>query len=289
VADEIVLRPDVEHADIAALRDAYAKLQGFSATDNRSWVYWGEYHGFNRYDCWHAGRTGPAPATRHSYDLFLPWHRAYLLNFDHIAREQNPQAILPWWDWTSELSHQVGVPPSYTEAETGGKPNPLASGTTPDMPGDPARRTRRFPGDPAELPSTENPDPALGLPSIKFILGLSSYVDFSNQLQNVHDQIHGWVGGVSPDDQNLRGDMGSIPTAAYDPIFWAHHVMIDRLWYLWQLEHGVNNIPNDYLEKVLAPFSVTVRQVLDVRQLGYDYASSVVVAAGGTGANSGGA
>ncbi len=56
--------------------------------------------------------------------------------------------------------------------------------------------------------------------------------------------------------------------------------MIDRLWYLWQLRHGVNNIPAEYLGKVLAPFELTVRHVLDVRSLGYEYASSAVSTSG---------
>ena len=276
----VVLRPEVEQADIAALRDAYAKTQRFSATDNRSWIYWGAYHGFNRYDCWHHSRTGPGRGSQFAYDLFLPWHRAYLLNFDHVTREPNPGAILPGWDWTSALSHRVGVPPAYSEPEVDGKPNPLASGPTPDMPDDPARRTRRFPGDPAVLPSMDAPDPAVGLPSINQVLNLSQYVDFSSQLQNVHDFIHGWTGGIDPDDRNRGGDMGVIATSAFDPIFWAHHTMIDRLWYLWQLKWGVNNIPDDYLDKVLAPFQFTVRGVLDVRELGYDYAVGSTSAVG---------
>jgi tyrosinase len=124
------------------------------------------------------------------------------------------------------------------------------------------------------------PDPAVGLPSINQVLNLSQYVDFSSQLQNVHDFIHGWTGGIDPDDRNRGGDMGVIATSAFDPIFWAHHTMIDRLWYLWQLKWGVNNIPDDYLDKVLAPFQFTVRGVLDVRELGYDYAVGSTSAVG---------
>jgi tyrosinase len=265
LADAVVLRPDIEQADIASLSDAYAKMQGLSASDNRSWIFWSQFHGFDRYDCWHHARSGPPPGAGFPYDLFLPWHRAYLLNFEHVARDQNHAAILPWWDWTSDISHQVGIPQSFSDPGPGGQGNPLASGPMPDMPGSPARPTQRSPGDPSELPSLTDPDPALGLPSIDDVLGLTSYVDFSNQIQNVHDQMHGWVGG----------DMGSVPTSAFDPIFWSHHCMIDRLWYLWQLQHGPNNIPTDYLDKVLAPFSLTVAQVLDVRSLGYDYATSV--------------
>jgi tyrosinase len=270
-----VLRPNVGQANILALRDAYGKMQSLSGTDNRSWIYWAEYHGFNRFDCWHHARTGPTDRG-FSYDLFLPWHRAYLTSWDHVTREQNPDAILPWWDWTSAASHTAGVPRAYSQARVNGKQNPLASGPTPNMPGDRARRTRRFPGDPSELPSmTQN---TASNPSIESLLGLTSFADFSNQLQDVHDFIHGWTGGTNPRNQNQGGDMGNIGAAAFDPIFWAHHAMIDRLWYLWQLRHGVNNIPPSYLTRVLAPFPYTVAQVLDVHSLGYDYAGSSATA-----------
>lgn len=256
--DAIVLRPSAEQADVPALRDAYGKMQALSASDNRSWIYWAELHGFNRYDCWHHARSGHG-GSLHPYDLFLPWHRAYLTHWDHVTRDQNAAAILPWWDWTSAASHTDGIPTAYAENPDG---NPLASGPMPDMPRIPARRTRRQPGDPAELPSYTDATPSN--PPIDSLVALTDFRDLSNQLQDVHDFIHGWVGG----------DMGVIATSAFDPIFWAHHAMIDRIWYQWQLKHGVNDIPPDYLDKVLLPFGLTVQQVLDVRQLGYDYASS---------------
>ncbi len=268
----LVVRPDIEHANVGALQDAYGKMQAFASSDNRSWVYWAAYHGFNRYDCWHHMRVGPGRGTQFTYDLFLPWHRAYLASFDHVVREQNPNAILPWWDWTAH-----GIPASYATAEQDGGPNPLASGTTPDMPGDPARRTRRFPGDPAELPSMTAARPELGLKhSITDLLEMSQFVDFTSQIQNIHDYIHGWTGGTS--DRGVGGDMGVVATSAFDPVFWAHHAMIDRLWYLWQLKWGLNNVPQEYLGKVLAPFAYTVRDVLDIHALGYEYAVSTSVA-----------
>jgi tyrosinase len=269
VAD-IVIRPEVEQADIAAITDAHTKMQALTGTDNRSWVYWSEFHGFNRYDCWHHGRTGPGPGTQFTYDLFLPWHRAYLLGFENAMRDQNPDAILPWWDWTTPLSHQDGIPPSFAGT---GADDPLATGTMPAIPPDGPRRTSRDPQSPSVLPFMDQPNPAWGLPSVQSVLDLPQFADFSNQLQDIHDAIHGWVGG----------DMGSIAVSAFDPIFWSHHAMIDRLWYLWQLKWGVNNIPIDYLDKVLSPFPFTVRQVLDVRALGYDYAVANVVATVSTG------
>jgi tyrosinase len=271
LSNGLALRQDVEQADIPALRDAYRKLQEISGTDNRSWIFWCGIHGFPNFYCWHQGRVAGAPFP---YDLFLPWHRAYLLYFDHVTRDQNEDAILPWWDWTSPLSHEIGVPAAYADPEVDGQPNPLFSGPTPDMPDDPARQTRRFPQDPSLLPTPED---------IDFLLDLTSYVDFSQQLQDVHDGIHGWTGGVNPDDPNDGGDMGTIARAAFDPIFWAHHGMIDRLWYLWQLRHGVFNIPPSHLDRSLAPFDFTVEEVLDIGRLGYEYASSALVTTGPVG------
>jgi tyrosinase len=268
MANGLVLRQSVEQADVASLRDAYDKLQAISPTDNRSWVYWSGIHGFPQFLCWHHFREGN---TGFPYDLFLPWHRAYLSYFDHATRDQNEHAIVPWWDWTSDLSHRIGVPAAYAEPETDGQRNPLSSGPMPDMPDDPARQTRRFPGDPSELPTADQVDG---------VLNLTSYMDFSSQLQDVHDQIHGWTGGIDPSDPDRGGDMGVIATSAFDPIFWTHHCMIDRLWYLWQLRQGVDNIPPDYLSRTLAPFSYTVRDVLDIGHLGYEYADSAASAPG---------
>jgi tyrosinase len=67
--------------------------------------------------------------------------------------------------------------------------------------------------------------------------------------------------------------MAEIPYAAYDPIFFAHHAMIDRLWRLWQLRHPTAVVPPDLLAEALSPFNITVAQTIDVNALGYDYAS----------------
>jgi tyrosinase len=258
MANGIVVRPSAENANVTALADAYGKMQGFTASDNRSWIYWAEFHGFNRYECWHHARIGGvATGPQFAYDLFLPWHRAYLAFFDNAARDQNEDAILPWWDWTSDVTHAIGLPAAYT---AGGQA--LQTGPLPAMSGQPERRTFRNRGpltDPA-LPTYDSVYGATGL------IERTDFRDFSNGLQDIHDGIHGWVGG----------DMGSIGTSAFDPVFWAHHAMIDRVWYQWQLKHGVTNIPPEYLGLALFP-GLTVEQVLDVHALGYDYATGAVV------------
>jgi tyrosinase len=102
------------------------------------------------------------------------------------------------------------------------------------------------------------------------VLSNPDFLTFQNQIENIHGGVHVWAGGT----------MGSVPTAAYDPIFWAHHCMIDRLWYLWQLRHPGAGIPASLLGRALAPFPMTVRETLDITQLGYDYAASTAAAKG---------
>ena len=59
--------------------------------------------------------------------------------------------------------------------------------------------------------------------------------------------------------------------------------MIDRIWWLWQVRHGNSNISADLLDEVLSPFNFRVRDVLNVNDLGYDYAAARTTQIGGTG------
>jgi len=231
---------------LAVLRRALAA--GMALGDDRGFEHWAGLHGL------------PLPMyCQHHTELFLPWHRAYLYFFELTLKDQEPTATLPWWDWTSTVSHQRGLPQAYLEPQVDGQPNPLAGSVVNDLarqqggPGSP-ERTFRDPDDPARLPTTA---------AIRQLLQLSDFLDFQQQLEQVHDFIHVWVGGT----------MAEIPFAAYDPIFFAHHVMVDRIWRLWQLRHPTAGVPAQLMDEALPPFNITVRQTLSVTTLGYDYAS----------------
>ncbi len=171
-----------------------------------------------------------------------------------------PGVTLPWWDWTN---HAEGIPGPYAKRKADGRKNPLfdspiqPSGRTASS----ETRTTRAPGSPDQLPSA---------PQVEAVLANPDFFTFQTQLEDLHDGIHGWTGGT----------MNSIANSAYDPIFWAHHCMIDRLWYLWQLRHPGAGVPPSLLGRALAPFPMTVRDTLDVTQLGYDYAASTAAAKG---------
>jgi len=91
-------------------------------------------------------------------------------------------------------------------------PNPLAAfrinlpNTNPPL----VRNTKRQPGNPNDLPEQSKVDD---------VLSRTDWNDFNNAIEDVHDDVHGWV----------SGDMGVVGTAAFDPIFWSHHAMIDRM------------------------------------------------------------
>jgi tyrosinase len=239
----VALNPE----DLQALRDGITKMLAIS--DDRGYEYWAGLHGL------------PLPMYCHHGDLlFLPWHRAYLYYFEQYLMDQVPSARLSWWDWTD----QAGIPDPYAiETVNGGEPNPLVSAQITGIPDNQFRaegvrkatRTFRRPKAQESLPSTE---------LVNQLLDLSDFSDFSSQLEDqIHNRVHIWVGGT----------MGLIPLAAYDPIFWAHHTMIDRIWRLWQLRNPGSGPDPGMLDVPLTPFpNMTVAGTLDVASLGYDYA-----------------
>jgi tyrosinase len=213
----------------------------------------------------HAGIHGlPLPMyCTHGSPLFLPWHRAYLYFFERALQDRVAGVTLPWWDWTH--AHAEGIPAVYAGSQAGGQPNPLHGSPIQPSGREPggSDHTVREPGGPG-APPLPSPQALAG------VLALTDFLDFSNQLEDIHNGVHVWVGGT----------MGDIATAAYDPLFWAHHAMIDRVWRLWQLRHPHAGPPASLLHRALPPFSATVADVLDSNTLGYDYAASTASAPG---------
>src|SRR5438105_556163 len=246
-------RPPIRHRknvyflsppQLASLRDAFQAVMDIS--DNRGFQFYAGLHGVPGNFCVHH----PPPP---NISLFLPWHRAYLYFFELALRDQVPDASLAWWDWASPAAHRNGIPRAYREPNVDGDPNPLFQFAIDPQLGGPTE-TDRSPGDPAELPTRAD---------VANVLQIQQFNRFSSRLEDLHDAVHGWVGGT----------MGIIAWAAYDPIFWAHHTNIDRLWSLWQLSHQPA-FPPSFLDQALPPFPMTVRQTLNTTRLGYDYASS---------------
>lgn len=235
---------------LTSLRQAFREAYGIS--DERGYAFHAGIHGL------------PLPSyCTHGSDLFLPWHRAYLYFFELALRDRVPGVTVPWWDWSSAASRQRGLPRPYSVRRVNGATNALHSAAIPPeaRQGGQPRRTSRNPSAPPMLPTPQE---------VQRALNLGDFLDFQSQLEDLHGRIHVWVGGT----------MGSIAWAAYDPIFWAHHAMVDRLWRLWQARHTNSGPPRAILNAALPPFEMTVADTLDVKALGYDYAASTRSVAG---------
>jgi tyrosinase len=247
--------------ELAKFRHATAGIM--KLRDNRGFGYLAGKHGAPDWMCWHHRHEGPgkAPPAR---ELFLPWHRAYLYNYEMALRDIDPSVTLPFWDWTQDS----GLPHAFGDPSVNGKANPLHQGPIDVGPSqaDPARKghTTREPG----------PDPLPNASDVNHALNIGAWATFTHALETqLHDRVHGWVGG----------DMGQVDWAAYDPIFYSHHCQIDRLWWAWQKQFGLSTMSPDLLDLALPPWQFTVRQVLNIADLKYDYVASETVAKVGGG------
>jgi hypothetical protein len=101
----------------------------------------------------------------------------------------------------------------------------------------------------------------------------TDFDDFQSALNGAHGSVHVRIGG----------NMGSVPYAGYDPIFWLHHANVDRLWANWQITHPAAlpaNEANQELEPFNRPFSTswqTGADVFSTDALGYRYANFCIV------------
>jgi len=252
---------------IQELREALAKMQGYKPQDDRGYQHWAGIHGL------------PLPmycAQAHGKPTFLPWHRAYLYRFEQALRDTGHDVMLPWWDWTRVRE----IPTAYADPKRpDGTKNPMHSVRIND---EALRQGREGRGDTSSVRLAEHPetfrrpgrevnerDEKFQLPTAEQVEALLradlDFVSFSEYLDSFHGEVHMWVGG----------HMTDIPFAAYDPIFWAHHCMIDRIWRKWQLRHPQASFPLNVQRQVMEPFHLTGEAVLDPTTLGYDYALNV--------------
>lgn len=177
----------------------------------------------------------------HGTNLFVTWHRAYLYQFELLLQEMIPGVTLPYWDWMKTRN----IPKAYADQSIDGKANSLYDST------------RQF-GANFQLPTAGEVAQAQNAPTFAAYGGRAP--QGAGRLENPpHNAVHRAVGG----------NMGQTTTAAQDPIFWAHHANVDRLWSEWQKTHPGADPPNP--DEILAPWSMKVRDVLSTTVLGYEY------------------
>ncbi len=106
-------------------------------------------------------------------------------------------------------------------------------------------------------------------------------------LEELHNGMHNFSGGQNPkfesaykavgidsgDPQNVYnpnyGYMTDNRVTAFDPIFWAHHSNVDRMWALWQEQNS--GVTPESVDATMPPWSMVVKDSLSTKKLGYEY------------------
>jgi tyrosinase len=170
-------------------------------------------------DC-QAHGSNPGDPTFFQEMFFCPWHRYYLYYFEQIIRGilADLTFTLPYWDYLSGNTSDLSIPPEFQDPQT------------------PLFRSNRNPWvNAGERIDKQNPGSlnANAFRETSYIRPIpNGGVGFCPILDgNPHGLVHSYVGNSS--------NMGQVPTAAGDPVFWLHHCNIDRLWESWnRLNHS---------------------------------------------------
>jgi tyrosinase len=226
----------------------------------------------------------------HDGPAFLPWHREFLRRFEEDLQAVNPSVTLPYWDftvdnlatsslWSDDFLGGNGDPADRNIVKTG----PFRQGEWklefdgPDL----KRDFGGFPGAPT-LPTAADVQATLEVRTYDadpWNRNSDIAESFRNHLtgwnhpfgeDQMHNRVHLWVGGT----------MG-YNTSPNDPVFFLLHANLDRLWVEWEVQHGLNYLPEvgavagHNLHDRMSPFGVSPAGVLDHRALGYRYDTEV--------------
>ncbi len=192
----------------------------------------------------------------HGCELFLPWHRAYIYEFESALRAFEPDVTLPYWDWT--------LTPHIPALFVAPLPNPLYYERYTD-------KERQNMPDLHPLPAKADVDDVSKLSKFLDFGGGGENTPSPGDLEVIHSWPHFWVGDT----------MADITFAACDPIFWAHHANVDRIWAKWQSHHpgtGPDVNPSNLqrsLDGLDTPW--TVSDVINTTSAKLDYSYAVLV------------
>lgn len=230
------------------------------------------------------------PAQVHGCWWFLPWHRAFLAVTEWKLRalSGDPTLALPYWNWSTDRripAPYVRPGSALAHAERHTPDRALRAAEVDRLVFDPVAAARGVAGLGARDFTARTPQaiPAsfggMAKPNAGGWHGRS-------RLETIpHNGVHNYVGGEAAN--GALGDMTELATAAFDPVFFAHHGNLDRLWEIWRQDaaHKVSE-PADpaFTDKTFAfPWldgtivTVPMHDVLDTARLGYAYDSLAVL------------
>ncbi|MGI8419237.1 MAG: tyrosinase family protein [Candidatus Levyibacteriota bacterium] len=230
--------------------------------------------------------TGTQRNVAHRGPAFLPWHRAFLWEFEQDLRKIDPTVTLPYWPFEQDASSASAgqLPKVFTAAYFGGDGNRSSNNLVTDGPFTSWNITREIGRDPQGMPTLSTQA------DINAMLQLTTYdgAPYDEQSSGFRNAIEGWVGnegewsGHNRVHAYIGGDMAgnTNQNIVNDPIFFLLHADVDRLWWQWQQQHGQNTYAptsggpighnlNDVMQDL--PEGFTPAQTMSTQSMGYTY------------------
>ena len=199
-----------------------------------------------------------------NYNFFFPWHRMFMMYFESILRAVSgvPTFTLPYWNYTSDDPLQRGIVPAQFR-----------------MPADPVfgslyRPDRLSLANSGQRIDKNQTTDAMDISAAMACANYSNVDTVQGFCRAIDSGIHGRIHVLTGNSRN----MGGIPYAPRDPLFWLHHISIDRMWASWNLNGGVNPTTPTWASKTFVFVDGNGQRVVsrtkdyfDLATLGYTY------------------
>jgi tyrosinase len=205
----------------------------------------------------------------YGYPLFFPFLRAYLSSFERRLQRSYPTITIPYWD--SSLDAQAPEQsPVFRPEFMGG--NGVREGEC-VLEGPFGGWKPRFPSSHCLRRAFDRAPRIAPWPSSERV---ASWIESAPNYHALRVAIENNVDGAV--HNGMGGDMMGMQ-APNDPIFWLHAAYVDKIWADWQ---DRATFPRDYggttkegrqaqLSDPIAPFPLTVGNVMDTARLCYEY------------------
>lgn len=149
----------------------------------------------------------------HGVEIFLPWHRYFQWDVERLLREKDfiggGKITIPYWDWRVETSAANSTWDDYSFL---GQFNSDPNWT------DLMNLSRFWTSD------LNNVAPSSVASTVNSFMGYNDYHNFRTVLEGT---IHAW-GHIE-----IGGEMSG-QRSPWDPVFFLHHGMLDKLWQEWE-------------------------------------------------------
>ncbi|MBL6851884.1 MAG: tyrosinase family protein [Alphaproteobacteria bacterium] len=230
---------------VASLRKGIGAMKALKPSDHRSYFFQAAVHAYSdtQFKVELSGDPGlkkvdkkywnQCPHFGQSSADFVIWHRAYLHFFERTLRvmAQDDTLALPYWDYTrpEQRTFPEIYAPEFLDNDKKVK-NPLFHPNREKAFVKGLLEVSDLVGKAEKTMASATFFHQTGAPG----LGGDDLDEDHTQVglleQRPHNDIHLAVGGVI---NSANGAMAEITTAAFDPVFWAHHANIDRMWQEW--------------------------------------------------------